>query len=158
MSRTMRTRPFLSPDGEVLPGSIAEAGYATLGGLDQWVMIRGENVANPILVVLHGGPGFSDTTFLRYHTPEIEKGFVVVYWDQRGAGRSYRPSLTKESMTVAQLLADLDELVETLRQRFGRDQIAILGHSWGTVLGALYVARFPKKIVFRYCSRMNCFE
>lgn len=88
MTRAGKTPPLLGPDGEVIPGSIAEAGYMRLGGLEQWVMIRGESLSNPVVVVLHGGPGFSDTTFLRYHTPELEKSFTVVYWDQRGAGRS----------------------------------------------------------------------
>ena len=147
MKRAIKTPAFLRPDGEVVPGSIAEAGDVRLGGLDQWVMIRGENIANPVLVVLHGGPGFSDTAFLRYHTPELEKSFTVVYWDQRGAGRSYRPTIARSSMTVAQFVADLDELVDLVRRRLGKEKVAILGHSWGSALGALYAARFPEKVV-----------
>jgi pimeloyl-ACP methyl ester carboxylesterase len=65
--------------------------------------------------VLHGGPGFSDTAFLRYHTPELEKSFTLVYWDQRGTGRSYRPTIPRSSMTVARFIADLDELVDFVR-------------------------------------------
>ena len=57
MKRLGRTRPFRTPRGEVVPGSIAEVAYLRLGGLDQWVMIRGENVDNPPLIFLHGGPG-----------------------------------------------------------------------------------------------------
>jgi pimeloyl-ACP methyl ester carboxylesterase len=124
MKRSIETLPFLGRDGEVVPGSIAEASYVQLGGPWQWVMIRGEDLANPLLVVLHGGPGFSDTTFLRYHTPELEKSFTVVYWDQRGAGRSYHPSIPRSSMTVAQLIADLDELVGLVRRRFGKSQVS----------------------------------
>jgi pimeloyl-ACP methyl ester carboxylesterase len=105
MTRANKTPPFLGPDGEVIPGSIAEAGYIQFGGLEQWVMIRGENVANPVLVVLHGGPGFSDTAFLRYHTPELEKTFTVVYWDQRGAGRSFNPRADRQDLTIARVLA-----------------------------------------------------
>lgn len=146
MKSASKTRPFLGSDGKVVPGSVAEAGYVRLGGLEQWVMIRGENVANPVLVVLHGGPGFSDTTFLRYHTPELEKSFTVVYWDQRGTGRSYRPTIPRSSMTVAQFVADLDELVQIVRKRLGKDKVAILGHSWGSALGVLYAARFPEKV------------
>lgn len=146
MSRAGKTQPFLGPDGQVVPGSIAEGRYVRLGGLDQWVMIRGENLGNPILVVLHGGPGFSDTAFLRYHTPVLEKSYTVVYWDQRGAGRSYRPTIARSSMTVAQFLADLDELVELVRARLCKDKVAVLGHSWGSALGPLYAARFPSKV------------
>ncbi len=57
---------FLTPDGEVIPDSIADVAYMRLGGVDQWVMIRGESVRNPLMVVLHGGPGLSETPFLRH--------------------------------------------------------------------------------------------
>lgn len=146
MKRADTTPRFFGPDGEVIVGSIAEAGYVRLGGVEQWVMTRGENVANPVLVVLHGGPGFSDTAFLRYYTPELERSFTVVYWDQRGTGRSYRPTLPRSSMTVAQFLTDLDELVEIVRRRLGKDKVVILGHSWGSALGVLYTTRFPEKV------------
>jgi len=145
-ARSRKTPPFLGLDGKVVPGSIAEASYVRLGGLEQWVMIRSENLTNPVLVVLHGGPGFSDTAFLRYHTPELEKSFTVVYWDQRGTGRSYHPTIAPASMTVAQFIADLDELVDYLRRRLGKDKVAILGHSWGSALGVLYAARCPEKV------------
>lgn len=146
MKRASTTPAFCRPDGEVIAGSIAESGYVRLGGLEQWVMIRGENVANPVLVVLHGGPGFSDTAFLRYYTPELERSFTVVYWDQRGTGRSYRSTIPRSSMTVEQFTADLDELVEFVRARLGKEKVAILGHSWGSALGVLYVARSAEKV------------
>jgi pimeloyl-ACP methyl ester carboxylesterase len=57
MKHLGNTPPFLGPKGEVLPGSIAEIRYLPLGGLDQWVMTRGESLANPPLILLHGGPG-----------------------------------------------------------------------------------------------------
>jgi pimeloyl-ACP methyl ester carboxylesterase len=120
--------------------------YVRLGGVDQWVMIRGEDVANPPLVMLHGGPGFSETTFFRYFNAALEKGFTVVYWDQRGAGKSFDPEIPRSSMTVERFLADLDELVDLVRERLGTPKVAIFGHSWGTVLGAVYAARFPEKV------------
>jgi pimeloyl-ACP methyl ester carboxylesterase len=144
--RTAATPAFVDATGRVRPGSIAEAGYRRLGNIDQWVMIRGENVANPVLIVLHGGPGFSETSMLRYCNASLEKSFTVVYWDQRGAGRSFSRRLSKSTMTVAQLLADLDELVDAVRARLGKDQVILFGHSWGSALGALYAARFPDKV------------
>ncbi|HEX6030552.1 MAG TPA: alpha/beta hydrolase [Tepidiformaceae bacterium] len=146
MRRVHGTRPFLSPTGEVLPGSIAEAGYLRLGDLDQWVLIRGEDVGNPPLIVLHGGPGFPETALLRYHNASLEKIFTVVYWDQRGAGRSFYRDIPASSMTTEQFLADLDELVDHVRLRLDREQAAIFGHSWGSVLGPLYAARHPEKV------------
>jgi pimeloyl-ACP methyl ester carboxylesterase len=89
--RAGRTPPFRDPTGEVIGGSIAEVGYRHLGGLAQWVMIRGESLANPVLILLHGGPGFSETHFFRHFSSALEKVFTVVYWDQRGSGKSFDP-------------------------------------------------------------------
>jgi hypothetical protein len=68
MKHPGRTRPFRGPEGELLPGSIAEVGYLRLGGLDQWVLIRGESLGNPALIVLPGGPGCGDTPLSRRPT------------------------------------------------------------------------------------------
>jgi pimeloyl-ACP methyl ester carboxylesterase len=146
MKRLRRTPPFRSPDGEILAGSIAEIGYHRLGGVDQWVMIRGESIANPPLILLHGGPGFSETHFFRHFNAPLERSFTVAYWDQRGSGKSFDRNIPKSSMTVEQLLGDLDELVDAVRERLGKDKVAIFGHSWGSALGVLYAARFPEKV------------
>jgi len=138
--------PFRGPKGEVVPGSIAEVAYLRLGGLDQWVMIRGESIVNPPLILLHGGPGFSETAVFRHFNAALEKSFTVVYWDQRGAGKSRRPDLPRSSLTVAQLVADLDQLVEAVRGRLGKSKVTLFGHSWGSALGVLYTARFPRKV------------
>jgi pimeloyl-ACP methyl ester carboxylesterase len=146
MTHPGKTPPFRGSDGEVLPGSVAEIAYRRLGGLDQWVMIRGESVANPALIMLHGGPGLSETSLFRYFNAPLERSFTVVYWDQRGAGRSFRRDIPRSSMTVEQFVADLDELVDAVCERLGKTEVAIFGHSWGSVLGPLYAARFPDKV------------
>ena len=143
--RLGHTEPFLGPDGIVLPNSVAEVKYVRLGGVDQWVMIRGENAANPPLIVLHGGPGMSEMGFFRHCNAPLERHFTVVHWDQRGAGKSFDRNIPRSSMTLEQFVADLDELVDIVRRRFGK-KVAILGHSWGSALGAIYAARFPAKV------------
>jgi len=140
------TPPFRTTTGEVLPGSIAEITYLRIGSLDQWVMIRGENVANPLLILVHGGPGFPEMRLFRYFNASLEKSFTVVYWEQRGTDKSFDRKIPTSSMTVEQFIADLDELVETLCTRFDQDKVAIYGHSWGSALGVLYAARFPGKV------------
>ena len=140
------TPPFSGPDGAPLPGSIAECGYLRLGGAKQWVMIRGESVQNPPLVLLHGGPGLSETFLFRHFNAALERHFTVVYWDQRGAGRSYDRTLAASSLTVEQLVRDLDELVDHVRQRIGARRVVLFGHSWGSALGTLWAARFPEKV------------
>jgi pimeloyl-ACP methyl ester carboxylesterase len=146
MRRAGKTPPFRGPRGEPLPGSIAEVAYRRLGGVDQWVMIRGENLANPPLILLHGGPGLSETVFFRRFNAVLEKSFTVVYWDQRGAGKSFDSEAPKSSMTVDRFIADLDELVDAVRKRLGRNKVVLFGHSWGSALGVLYAVRFPEKV------------
>jgi pimeloyl-ACP methyl ester carboxylesterase len=146
MRKLGKTAPFRGPHGEVLSGSIAEIAYRRLGGLDQWVMIRGKSVANPPLVLLHGGPGLSETGLFRHFNAPLEASFTVVYWDQRGAGKSFDRNVDRSSLTVEQLISDLDELVDAVCTRLGKTKVAIFGHSWGSVLGPLYAARFPEKV------------
>ncbi len=140
------TPPFRGPDGEVLQNSIAEISYLRLGGLDQWVMIRGENLANPILILLHGGPGFPEMRLFRTFNDALEHRYTVVYWMQRGTSKSFDRRMSASSLTIEQFIADLDELVYMMRTRFGLDKVALYGHSWGSVLGVLYASRFPEKV------------
>ena len=140
------TPPFRGSDGEILPNSIAEISYLRLGGFDQWMMIRGENIANPILILLHGGPGFPEMRLFRTFNAQLEQSFTVVYWMQRGTSKSFDRRMPSSSLTIEQFVADLDELVEMLRARFGKEKMVLYGHSWGSVLGVLYASRFPDKV------------
>jgi pimeloyl-ACP methyl ester carboxylesterase len=146
MKHLGNTPPIRGPNGELIPDSIAEIGYRHLGGLDQWVMIRGENIANPPLIFLHGGPGFSEMRLFRHFNAPLEKSFTVVNWDQRGTGKSFDRKIPKSSMTVEQFITDLDELVDAVSKRLGKNKVTIFGHSWGSALGVLYAARFPEKV------------
>jgi pimeloyl-ACP methyl ester carboxylesterase len=109
-------------------------------------MIRGRDRANPPLILLYGGPGMPETGFFRFFNARLENVFTVVYWEQRGSGRSFARSVPRSSMTAEQFVADLDELVEAVRGRVGSGKVVILGHSWGSVLGVLYCHRFPEKV------------
>ncbi len=136
--------PITDASGNPLPNSIASLEKVTLGGVEQWIQIRGADVNNPVLLVLHGGPGFAMTAWTElYQRPELERTFTVVNWDQRGAGKSYSADLTPTDMTVAKLVADTLELTELLRARFNQDKIFLTGHSWGSALGFLAVEQRP---------------
>ncbi len=124
MKHLGKTRPFRGPKGDLVPGSIAEINYLRLGGLDQWVMIRGESLANPPLILLHGGPGPTEMRFFRHFNAPPEKSFTIVNWDQRGAGKSFDRRIPGSAMTVKQFIADLDELVETVRRRVGKNKVS----------------------------------
>jgi pimeloyl-ACP methyl ester carboxylesterase len=125
---------------------VADAGFLTIGGIDQWVMVRGRNVANPLLIVLHGGPGASATGVHRTFDADLESNFTVVYWDQRGAGRTFRKGIAPATMTIDRFAADLDELIDTMLGRFGKQRVVLMGHSSGSALGTIYACKFPGKV------------
>ncbi len=115
-----------------------------LGGVEQAIGIHGQDSSKPILLILHGGPGFSELLLFRSYNRELERDFVVVNWDQRGAGLSYDPMMPPSSLRIARIEADAHELVTQLKQRFNRKKIFLLGHSWGTVLGTLLARDYPE--------------
>lgn len=137
------TPPILGEDGKPLPNSIASLEKITLGGEDQWLIIRGEDVNKPVLLFLSGGPGASEAARVLRFNRELEKHFVVVIWEQRGCGKSY-PSLNpKSALTVDQYTSDVIELSEMLRARFDEKKIYLVGHSWGTIFGTRAVQQRP---------------
>jgi pimeloyl-ACP methyl ester carboxylesterase len=133
------TSPINTPKG------IAVLEQISLGGLKQWVLIRGEDMGNPILLFLHGGPGMPAIPF-EHEMRKLEKSFIVVIWDQRGAGKSYSSDIPKTSMTLKQFLADTYELIQILLLRFDQEKLYLAGHSCGSILGALTVKQHPELI------------
>ncbi len=123
---------------------LQEAMYVKIGGIDQWVQIRGEDRDNPVILFVHGGPGGSTIPMSSGWQP-WEKYFTVVQWDQRGAGRTFRR--TGESiaatLTLAQMTQDGVEVAEYLRAHLHKDKIVLIGHSWGSFLGIHIVRQRP---------------
>ncbi|MGA8939862.1 MAG: alpha/beta hydrolase [Acidobacteriaceae bacterium] len=118
-----------------------------VNGENQWLSIRGRDRRNPILLVLHGGPGSptmpADYTF---QSP-WEDYFTVVEWDQRGAGKTYASNDTKalaSTLTVEQMTSDAEVVVRYLMKTYGKKKIFLLGHSWGSVLGVELAQRHPE--------------
>jgi len=146
LTKDTHTPNFVDGEGNKKVNSIAEERMITLGGVEQYVLIRGENTRNPLLVFVHGGPGMTATPFLRMHNHDLEKDFVVVYWEQRGTNNSYFEDLQPESMTIDQITNDLGELVDQLTDEFGQQKVLLLGHSWGTVPALVYAENWPEKV------------
>jgi len=126
------------------PGGVESLEKVTLGGIDQWLLIRGWDRSNPVLLHLHGGPGSADISIARFFDTALIQHFTVVHWDQRGAGKSFSPDIPPESMTREQFVLDIRDLAEMLRQRFGVPRIYLVGHSWGSEIGALAASRYPE--------------
>ena len=114
----------------------------TLGGVQQWLLMRGWHAESPILLKLHGGPGQAEMATVGLNGL-LENDFIVVEWDQRGSGKSGAAIQPAMAMNVSQLVADTIELTEHLTQRFGRRKLIVVGHSWGSVLGLMAVQRRP---------------
>ena len=118
------------------PNGINEAGYVRIGGVDQWIQIRGADRRNPVLLWVNGGPGLSVIPNTPLY-PGWEKYFTVVMWNQRGAGRTFEKYGTSlvPTMSIARMTQDGLEVAQYLRTRLNKDKIILLGHSWGSILG-----------------------
>jgi pimeloyl-ACP methyl ester carboxylesterase len=137
-----RTNPIVDGRGQPVTGSVAILERITLGGVPQWILIRGQSADNPILLKLHGGPGQAEMATVAMNRL-LEEHFVVVEWDQRGAGKSASSSEPTNGMTLAQLVEDTHELTELLLERFHEKKLILVGHSWGSVLGLRTVQKYP---------------
>ncbi|MDH5737371.1 MAG: alpha/beta hydrolase [Gammaproteobacteria bacterium] len=135
--------PGATPDIKS-PNAIALLEPWIVNDAEQWVLIRGKNKENPVLLFLHGGAGSPDMPFHHSSGQNLEDDFVVVRWDQRGAGKSFDPYMPDKSFTVEQFVDDACELSLLLRERLSARKIYIVGHSWGTVLGVLAARQCPE--------------
>jgi len=142
----IHTAPFRDPSGQRIPGSVAVMEDHTIGGVTQRLWFRAVNTAAPAIILVHGGPGATEAPLFRHFNADLEHHFLMVYWEQRGTGRSYRSGIPLESMSIEQFTHDLDEVVDLVRQRFHKQRVVLLGHSWGSAIGILYAARFPDKV------------
>lgn len=118
-----------------------------IGGIRQALYIRGQNMDNPIILWVHGGPGNSMMPLLHLYQYEWENDFTVVNWEQRNVGKTYfanNPSAVLQTMSAERVLEDVHEVTAYLKQTFNKDKIILVGHSWGTVLGTMAVQTYPE--------------
>ncbi|GHI06977.1 proline iminopeptidase [Streptomyces cellostaticus] len=127
------------------PNGIDQASYVRIGGIDQWISIRGEDLSNPVILEIHGGPGASNLI----HVPRTrawERHFTIVRWDMRGAGRTFAGSgpAAQGEMTLDRLYADALEVTEYIRARLGVSRLLLVANSFGTVTGLRLARNHPE--------------
>ncbi len=127
------------------PNGIVEASFVKIGGVEQWVQVRGENRNNPVLLIVSGGPGFSLIPVGYRFLKPWEKHFTVVNWDQRGAGLTYVRNGREAGigLTIPRMVDDTIEVSDYVRKHLGKRKIVLLGWSWGSLLGIEAVHKRP---------------
>ena len=128
------------------PAGVERLQTVRIGGIDQWVSIRGRDRRNPLLLVIHGGPGYVLLPESWWMSRDWEEYFTVVHWDQRGSGKTLLindPVKLAPTMTLARSVSDAEEMVAWLRREFGKRKVFVLGHSAGTYAGLQLAVRHP---------------
>ncbi len=137
---------FRSVDNIPTADAIQSDGFVDIGGIKQWMSIRGRHKDAPILLFIHGGPGFTSLPSSYYYMRDWSEYFTVVQWDQRGAGKTYaanNPEKVRPTMTIDRMVADAEEMAAYLRKTYGRRKIVLVGHSWGSIVGVKLARLHP---------------
>jgi pimeloyl-ACP methyl ester carboxylesterase len=129
------------------PNGIDEGRFVKLGGIEQWIRIRGEDRRNPVILVMHGGPATSYMAFAQWFRP-WERHFTVVQWDRRGVGKTFGRNGRSGSgeMTLDRIIADGAELCEFLSEHLQKKKLLVVGHSMGSMIGVSLAARHPQRL------------
>lgn len=141
------------PDFTISEKGISAIESVMIGGVKQYLLIQAEDPTKPILFMIHGGPSMPVPSVsnrgkdyaLIMCTKELVKHFTLVYWDQRGTGKSYSKQIPKETMRLEQYISDAIEVTDYLLKRFNQSKLHLAAHSWGTVIGLSLASRYPGK-------------
>lgn len=125
---------------------IQESTYIDINGMKQYIQIRGENTENPVMIFIHGGPTSPMGYVSAYYQKELESELTIINYDQRGCGRTYYANDCNANSNIELLINDLHAIVEYAKKRFGKENVIIAGHSWGTVIGSIYVQKYPENV------------
>lgn len=134
----------MSINRNVPKGGINECQYVEINGTKQWISIYGNDLNNPVLLYLHGGPGSPTSMYDYAFTRKWADEYTVVTWDQRNCGKSYNETQNSIELTYDLFMSDGLDMTKYLLDYLSKDKITILGHSWGTYYGANLVLEYPQ--------------
>src|SRR5215831_3012608 len=146
-SRAEATKIIAEARRIVNPGGVEQLEKVRIGGIDQWVSIRGRDRRNPVLLYIHGGPGYVSIPMSWWFGRGWEEYFTVIQWDQRAAGKTHlltNPAAIKPTLTREQMVADAEEMAAWVRGELGKKKIFVIGHSWGSFLGLQLAQHHPE--------------
>lgn len=135
--------PYELSDGTTPVRSLSEIVSLNIGDTRQSLIIKSNDSLNPVLLYVHGGPGSPEFVFMEHFGSQIDQVFTVCYWEQLGAGKSYYPNIDPALMSLNKFVDDGAVVSSYLKQRFGKEKIFLMGHSWGSMLGSYMAARYP---------------
>ncbi|MBB6092463.1 pimeloyl-ACP methyl ester carboxylesterase [Povalibacter uvarum] len=133
----------------VTPDGVERVEKLRIGGIDQWVSIRGTDRRNPVLLHIHGGPGYVSIPMSWWFGRGWEEYFTVVQWDQRAAGKTHLlsdPKAIESTVNRDRMIADAEEMLAWVRKEFGKEKVFVMGHSWGSYLGLDLARRHPRQL------------
>lgn len=116
--------------------------YLSINQKRQGILIETRNTSNPVLLIIHGGPGFPLYPFMSAHQVDLTHHYTVVYWDQPGTGMS---GVDTEE-TIQALVDDAYQLIQHLRTKFNQSKVYLMCHSFGTIVGTHLAHQHPQYI------------
>lgn len=134
-----KSRAIIEDLGRIVAPTGVQDSYKTkIGGVEQWLNVRGQDRDNPMILFVHGGPAAPVTPTMWQFQRPIEEYFTVANWDQRASGKSYGetdPKKVADTIRIGRYVKDAIEVAEHLKARYGKRKLILMGHSWGTVVG-----------------------
>jgi len=117
--------------------------YVDINQSKQWTSIYGQDINNPVILYLHGGPGDPTSTYSYKYSRKWSDIFTIVTWDQRNCGLSYSEDQNNTTLTYDLFMKDGIEMTKYLTNYLHKDKITLIGHSWGTYLGCNLISEYP---------------
>lgn len=125
--------------------SISVLEQVEINGSNHEIMIRGKDKDNPVIIVVHGGPGTPEIPYADKYYDLLEKNFTVVHYDQRASGKSYHFFEDYSNLSTDLLVDDLLAMTDSISERLGKEKVILIGHSFGTYIGMQAANKAPEK-------------
>lgn len=120
-----------------------EEEYVKINGVEHYLLHYKTEKEAPVLLFIHGGPGQTEAMIAYIVEEYASRNYNIVYYDQRGAGKTYLKNRKARPNTEI-LKKDLLEIVLYVKKAYQKDKVGIIGHSWGSVLGSMFALEHPE--------------